>query len=216
MLPSRLRRRVEALHSAMVPIHGPEPTVDPDTLITLAAAIRDRQRLRFDYRSHDGATGRRSVEPYRLAHTGRRWYLVAWDIDREAWRTFRVDRLQPRAPTGPGFEPREPPDPDIGGYTAHTITTGVYRYQARITIHGPAEAVAQRITPTIGTIEAIDGQTCILRTGANSLDDLAAWVAVIGFDFQVHEPPALIDHLDIVIGRLSRARQASAKAHGKG
>ena len=216
MLPSRLRRRVGALQSAMVPIHGPEPTVDPDTLTTLAAAIRDQQLLRFDYHSHDGSTARRSVEPYRLVHTGRRWYLVAWDIDRKAWRTFRVDRLQPRAPTGPGFEAREPPDPDIVGYTAHTITTGVYRYQARITIHGPAEAVAQQITPTIGTIEAIDAQRCILRTGANSLDDLAAWVAVIGFDFQVHEPPELIDHLGVVIGRLRRARQTSAKAHGKG
>jgi predicted DNA-binding transcriptional regulator YafY len=216
MLPSRLRRRVEALQSATVPIHGPEPTVDPDTLTTVAVAISDQQRLRFDYRSHDGTTGRRSVEPYRLVHTGRRWYLVAWDIDRAGWRTFRVDRLQPRAPTGPGFEPREPPDPDIVGYTAHNITTGVYRYQARITLHGPAEAVAQRITPTIGTIEAIDGQTCTLRTGANSLDDLAAWVAVIGFDFQVHEPPELIDHLDIVIRRLSRARQTSAQHHRKG
>jgi hypothetical protein len=126
-----------------------------------------------------------------------------------------VDRLQPRAATGPGFEPRELPDPDIAGYTAHTITTSVYRYQARITIHGPAEAVAQQITPTIGTIEAIDAQRCILRTGANSLDDLAAWVAVIGFDFQVHEPPELIDHLGVVMGRLRRARQISAKGRDR-
>jgi predicted DNA-binding transcriptional regulator YafY len=88
MLPSRLRRRVEALQSATVPIHGPEPTVDPDTLTTLAVAIGDQQLLRFDYRSHDGTTARRSVEPYRLVDAGRRWYLVAWDIDRKAWRTF--------------------------------------------------------------------------------------------------------------------------------
>jgi predicted DNA-binding transcriptional regulator YafY len=216
MLPSRLRRRVEALQLATVPIHGPEPTVDPDTLTTVAVAISDRQRLRFDYRSHDGTPGRRSVEPYRLVHTGRRWYLLAWDTDRNAWRTFRVDRLQLRAPAGPGFEPREPPDPDIAGYTAHTISTGVYRYQARITIHGPAEVVAQQIPPTIGTIEVVDAQRCILRTGANSLDDLVAWVAVVGFDFQVHEPPELIDHLGVVLGRLRRARQAAAKAHGKG
>jgi predicted DNA-binding transcriptional regulator YafY len=111
-----------------------------------------------------------------------------------------------------GTAPREPPDADLSSYAAHSITTAVYRYHARITIHGPAEAVAQHIAPTVGRIEAIDAERCMLRTGAHSLDDLAAWVAAIGFDFQVHEPPALIDHLDVMIGRLRRVRRTSAKA----
>src|SRR5262245_35975925 len=212
MLPSRLRHQITALESATISLHGPEPTVEPDVLTTIAIAIRDQRLLRFEYRDHGGVSGRRTAEPYRLVHADRRWYLVGWDVDRDAWRTFRADRLRPIAPAGARFSPRQPPDPDVARYAAEAITTDVYRYQASVEIHGPAAAVAQRIGPTIGVIEPIDSERCILRTGAHSLDDLVAWIAVIGFDFEVLEPNELIDHLDVVIGRLSRARQASARA----
>ncbi|MBO4275626.1 helix-turn-helix transcriptional regulator, partial [Microbispora triticiradicis] len=109
VLPSRLRRRVGALqtHSEPVPPDRPGPAIDPAVLGVLAAACRDRERLRFDYRAHDGSSGVRIVEPYRLVSWGRRWYLVAWDTGRDDWRTFRVDRIAPRTPTGPRFPPRD-------------------------------------------------------------------------------------------------------------
>src|SRR5215218_2209561 len=123
VLPSRLRHRVTALHAVTVPLSPGGAQVDPDTLTALAAACRDHQRLRFDYRSHDGTATVRITEPHRLVHTGRRWYLVAWDVERDDWRTFRVDRVTPRIPTGPRFAPRALPDLDVGGYTSYAVST---------------------------------------------------------------------------------------------
>jgi predicted DNA-binding transcriptional regulator YafY len=96
VLPSRLRHRVHALQAATVEIPAPGPTVDAAVLTAVAAACRDDQRLRFDYRDHDGSASVRTVEPHRLVHDRGRWYLVAWDRDRADWRTFRADRIQPR------------------------------------------------------------------------------------------------------------------------
>ncbi len=119
VLPNRLRRRVGALNAFTVPmLHNALPSaVDPAVLTELAALCRDAERLRFDYESHDGTPTRRSVEPHRLVCTERRWYLVAWDLERADWRTFRVDRIAPRPPHGPRFTPREP-RPRISPYTS--------------------------------------------------------------------------------------------------
>src|SRR5262245_2199983 len=89
VLPSRFRHRVSAFQRYTLPMPSSEPRVDPDVLTVIAGACRDHERLRFDYRTHSGATGPRSVEPYRLVNDRRRWYLVAWDMDRDDWRTFR-------------------------------------------------------------------------------------------------------------------------------
>ena len=98
LLPSRLRRRVSALNSFIVPMANRGPTVDAETLSVIAGACRDYEMLRFSYNSRDGASSSRQVEPHRLVHTGRRWYLAAWDLDRENWRTFRIDRIQAKLP----------------------------------------------------------------------------------------------------------------------
>jgi predicted DNA-binding transcriptional regulator YafY len=95
LLSSALRRRVSALGAATVAYPRLGPAVDPETLAAIASAARDGERVRFAYRSHEGQRSRREVEPHRLVHTGRRWYLVAWDPAREDWRTFRVDRIEP-------------------------------------------------------------------------------------------------------------------------
>src|SRR5919112_4358487 len=107
VLPARLRRRVSTLQTYTVPVPRDDtgPTVDTEVLMVLAAVCRDRERLRFDYADNSGAATVRAVEPYRLVSWGRRWYLFAWDLDRDDWRTFRVDRMQPRIPTGPRFAP---------------------------------------------------------------------------------------------------------------
>jgi predicted DNA-binding transcriptional regulator YafY len=213
VLPARLRHRVGALHAATVPLVGAGPTVDPDVLTVAATACRDHERLRFSY-AGAGPDGNREpterrVEPHRLVHTGRRWYLVAWDLDRDDWRTFRVDRIAGLSATGHRFSPRQPPEGDVARYTSRGVSTGVYRYQARLTLHVPAEVAAERITPTSGLVEPIDDRTCTLHIGAKSLDELAIWLAVIGFDFDVHEPPELVDHLHGLAERLARVRLVS-------
>lgn len=205
VLPARLRHRVNALQSVTVPLASGGPTVDPGTLTTVAAACRGHERLRFDYQDHDGTESVRAVEPHRLVHTGRRWYLLAWDLDRADWRTFRVDRLAPRTPTGPRFTPREPPAADLAAYTSYAISTGVYRYRATVTVYAPAEAVAERVPPTTGVVEAVDAASCTLYVGANDLDGMAWHLGLLGFDFRVHEPPELVDRLRGVRDRVRRA-----------
>jgi predicted DNA-binding transcriptional regulator YafY len=196
VLPNRLRLQVRTLHSATVTLPGTGPTVDPDTLTAVAAACRDHHRIRFDYRSHDATTSVRRVEPHRLVHTGRRWYLVGWDVDRADWRTYRVDRMaRPHAPTGPRFAPREAPDADLAGYLSRGITTAPYRYQAEILLYTAAPEAAEAIASTIGVIEAVDATTCLLRVGSNSLDELALYVGLFGFRFRVIGPPELITRI---------------------
>jgi predicted DNA-binding transcriptional regulator YafY len=205
VLPSRVRHRVNLLHSVTVTIPAAGPTVDPDVLTLVAAACREHTRLRFDYRSHDDIESVRDTEPHRLVNTGRRWYLIGWDTDRRDWRTYRVDRIHPSIPTGPRFTPRQAPDVDLAGYLAHGVSTAPYRYQARITLYAPAETAAERIPPTVGVIEAVDPHTCILHTGSNSLDEIAIYVALFGFRFQIHGPPELIAHIRELATRLTDA-----------
>jgi predicted DNA-binding transcriptional regulator YafY len=205
VMPARLRHRVNTLQSVTVPLTAGGPTVDPDTLTAIAAACRDHQRLRFDYRDHDGTESIRSTEPHRLVHTGRRWYLIAFDTDRQDWRTFRVDRLRPRIPTGPRFVPRDPPA-DAAAYVSQAVASAPYQYQAKLLMHAPAEVVAERSSPTAGRLEPIDDHTCVLHTGANSLDQLAIYVAVKGIDFDVIEPPELIGYLRTLADRFHRTR----------
>jgi predicted DNA-binding transcriptional regulator YafY len=204
VLPARLRHRVRSLHAATVPLTGPVPSVDPDLLTGLAAACRDHHRVRFDYRRHDQSTTVRVVEPHRLVHSPRRWYLLAYDLDRQDWRTFRVDRIEGRPVAGSRFAPRTPPA-DAASYVSQAVASAPYRYQARLLMRAPIEAVAERASPTAGRLEAVDDRTCILHTGSNSLDELAIYVAVKGFDFEVLDPPELAEHLRTLGGRLTAA-----------
>ncbi|WP_336605745.1 helix-turn-helix transcriptional regulator [Streptomyces sp. BA2] len=149
VLPSRLRRRVGALTAFTVPmLRSPQPqAVDPSVLTELAHACRDAERLRFDYRDHGGSSTRRTVEPHRLVCTERRWYLVAWDVDRDDWRTFRADRITPKPPHGPRFAPRTPPADDLAAYVSQGVSTRVYAAQAVFRLLVPLEEAAQRVTP---------------------------------------------------------------------
>jgi predicted DNA-binding transcriptional regulator YafY len=210
VLPSRLRHRVDGLRSVTVTLPAGAAAVEPDVLIAVAAAARAHEQLRFDYRSADGGETLRRTEPHRLMHGGRRWYLVAWDLDRGDWRTFRVDRLHPRIPTGPRFVPREPPA-DLPGHVARGITTRAYRYRARFTLHVPIEVAADRIAPTVGTLEAADERSCTLHAGSNSLDELALYVGLFGFPFDVHEPPELVAHVRELAARLGAAADADQR-----
>jgi len=212
LLPSRLRYRIGAFQAATVPLAGPgsrSGQVDPELLTALAAACRDQRRLRLRYPGRDAVTTR-EVEPHRLVHTTRRWYLLAWDTGRDDWRTFRVDRIQGLlGPPGARFTPRQPPEGDVAGYVSSAISAAPYRYQARVLIHAPLAAVAERSSPAAGRLEAVDHGTCILHTGSNSLTELALYVAVKGFGFRVLDPPELIPVLHVLAERLAAAARAA-------
>jgi predicted DNA-binding transcriptional regulator YafY len=205
LLPSRLRRRVNALQTYTVSLPGSPPAADANLLATIAAACRDCERLRFPYVRHDGTRSTRNVEPYRLVLLGRRWYLVAWDVDREDWRTFRVDRIEPRLSTYRRFSPRKLPARDIGAYVSAAVSKARDRYQARVLLHAPLAQVAERVPPSYGALEPVNENTCLLRTGAHWLGGLAVYVAMIGVDFEVLEPPELVEQVRVLADRFQRA-----------
>jgi predicted DNA-binding transcriptional regulator YafY len=205
VLPTRVRRRVGALGSATIapPVGG--PTVDPQHLTVIAAACRDAECLRFAYRSRDGTDSRREVEPHSLVNLGRRWYLVAWDRRREDWRSFRVDRLERPASSGVRFAPRRLPARDAAAYVEQSITGAPNRYEARVTLHAPADQIAGRVPAYWGTVEEKDARSCEYRTGDDDLGWLAVRIAMLGVEFEVHEPPELAEHLRALAARLRRA-----------
>ena len=197
VLPTRLRQRVNAFQAATVaiPPDQPAPAVDAVVLTILASACRDHERLRFDYHDHSGLSSRRIVEPHRLVNWGQRWYLVAWDSERNDWRTFRVDRIAPLIGTGPRFMPRDLPEGDVAAYVSRRVSAAAWRYRARITVDAPAEVVIERITPAVGTVEPVDERTCVLDTGADTIETIAVYIGLLGIDFTVSEPPELIAKL---------------------
>jgi Alcohol dehydrogenase GroES-like domain/WYL domain len=148
VLPSRLRSRVGTLQSVITPVPVPgAPLVDPDVLTAIAAACRSRERLRFWYLSHDGTRSDREAEPYQLVNWGRRWYLVAFDVRRADWRTFRVDRITVRTPPGGRFAPRPLPSDDLAGWVSQRVAFAGWRYRARVRVFAPAAMVLERIGP---------------------------------------------------------------------
>jgi predicted DNA-binding transcriptional regulator YafY len=211
VLPAHLRRRVRALQSATLTLPAGGPTVDPQDLTLIATACRDSECLRFAYRGRDGAASRREVEPHSLVNLGRRWYLVAWDRGREDWRTFRVDRLTRPAATGVRVPARTLPATDAADYIAKSMSAWKHRFEARVTLHAPAEEIRRRFPSHWGPVEPIDDHTCEYRTGDDDLDWLALRIAMIGVDFEVHEPPELREHLRAMSRRLERAGGTPAR-----
>ncbi len=122
----------------------------------------------------------------------------------------RLDRVEgPLGLPGARFTARRPPAADVAAYVSQSISSAPYRYQARILIHAPVEAVAARSSPAAGRLEATGQDTCVLHTGSDSLDELALYTAVKGFDFQVLDPPELIPVLATLAERLRKAAGAS-------
>jgi predicted DNA-binding transcriptional regulator YafY len=209
VLPSRLRERASAIGRATIPLTGPTPAVSAETLTTIARGCRNCERLAFEYRrSVDDVPAERVVEPHRLVQAGYRWYLVARDTRRDDWRTYRADRIESPRLTGVRFVPHDPPD--AAAFVASAVTTAPYRYQARILIDAPAAAVAELVPPTVGVIEPTPGGGSLLVSGSDSLDALAFHIGTLGFDFVVLEPPELIERVQAIAARLSRA----GAAHG--
>ncbi|MEV0285815.1 YafY family protein [Kribbella sp. NPDC050820] len=205
VLPSRLRHRVSTLHSYTVQVPGSGPVVDPSVLTTLTTVCRDHERLRFDYASHAGTASVRTVEPYRLAHLRGRWYLVAFDLDRADWRTFRVDRLTPRIPTGPRFEPRDLPAEGVASYVDQKVSTAMWEFRARIRLFAPLAVVAARLPATAGVLTEIDESSCYLDAGSDDPGMLLRYLSMLDLDFSVAEAPELADEVRKLAARYARA-----------
>ncbi|MEX0169386.1 helix-turn-helix transcriptional regulator [Streptomyces sp. LMG1-1-1.1] len=217
VLPGRLRRRISALNAFTVPMmRTPRERVDPAVLTELANACRDSERLRFAYRDHGGSATRRNVEPHRLVCTERRWYLVAWDVDRDDWRTFRVDRIEPTPPHGPRFPPREPPAEDLAAYVSKGVSSTAYAAEATVRLFVPLTEAVSVVGPMDGTLEAEGEGSCLLRTGAHNLDVMVVHVSMMGLDFEVVEPPELTDRVRALRDRLARALDRTERGSAGG
>jgi predicted DNA-binding transcriptional regulator YafY len=197
VLPSRLRHRVTTARQYTAGTTG-EP--DPQAVVAIVNACRAGERLRFDYVRFDGTEDRREVEPYRLVHARGRCYLVAWDVAKQDWRTFRADRVRPRVPAGPRFEARELPD--LETHLAKGLTAS-WRFRTTVTVHAPAAEVAAKVPAAL--VEAVDDRTCRMTAGADTPQALAVHLGVLDADFELGGPPELVQHLGKTADRFRRA-----------
>lgn len=202
VFPARLRGRVETLAAATVRLTGHAPSPDPmsiPALVTIAQACRGPERLRFAYTDGSGSRTERHVEPYQLVHAGRRWYLVARDRDRDAWRSFRVDRISDPAPTGMRVTHRDPPD--AAQFVSEGMAVGAYVHRARVMLRVPFHEARRLVSAMVGVLEEAGDET-LLRIGADDLEWIARYLASLPCRFRVLDPPelraaviAVADHL---------------------
>ncbi|WP_102946846.1 WYL domain-containing protein [Stenotrophomonas sp. VV52] len=192
VMPARLRRRLDALRTAILPIDQSGPLVDARLLATLAGACRDQLQLRFDYADRQGQPSHRQVEPQGVVHAEKRWYLVAWDTTRSDWRTFRIDRMTSTPEVGVHFRPRpSPANGDLRAFVSQSLTMGPHGDEARIVLHAPIETVRERMPGSAGVLEALDAQRCLLRCGAHPQGAVVYWLLALELEFEVLGPPAL-------------------------
>ncbi len=190
LLPPRQRSEAEAIAAA---VDGPAGRVDDvalDTLTTIARSRRDRQRLRFDYRTHAGTAGARHVEPHHVVPLARRWYLVAWDLDRDDWRTFRLDRITRPRPSGRRFEPRTLPAPDPASYIARSIAAIPTAYHVEVVVEAPVPAV-QEVLGRWGTATADGPDTTRLTMDVDALSWPVMFLAALNAKVLHAEPAEL-------------------------
>jgi predicted DNA-binding transcriptional regulator YafY len=205
VMPPRLRRRVDALQRYTVPAAmRTGPTVDPAALTVIAQACRDDERIQFTYTPRDGEPSVRNVEPFRLVTLGRRWYLVAYDLTRHNWRSFRVDRLADPRTTGVRFRPRELPGGDALAFVESGIASVPTRYDVRLRLH-TAAADVERVVQRWGTVEVIDGHTCRLSMNLDSFEWVVLVLSEVGAEFEVEAPVELRDHLRATAGLFTRS-----------
>lgn len=206
VLPSRLRHRVSTLGAATVPVRDSAgPNVDPEVLTVLAAAAANTEKVRFGYRSWNGAETRRLVEPHRLVTAWRRWYFVGYDNDRADWRIFRVDRITEARATGARAAPRALPAEDAAAFVTERLHSLEPTYRAVATLHAPFAEVVGRLGDGPGDLEPLDEHSCRLHGHTDTLEWLAFRLMMIGCEFEVHEPPELAEFLRGLGARVTRA-----------
>lgn len=223
VLPARLRHRVDAFRVTAVERAGnrPDPRADPQVLVALSDAVRAREVLRFDHTSAvppatDGAgpaaVAPRRVEPHHLVTRGGRWYLVGWDLDRDDWRVFRVDRIAPRTPTGPRFTPREVPGGEVAAFVTGRFRgsdgSGDWPCRGEVILPLPAHVVSGHAPD--GVVEELGPDRCRLVLGAWSWPGLAATLGRFDADIEVVGPPELKSAFAHLARRYAAAADGSA------
>jgi predicted DNA-binding transcriptional regulator YafY len=208
VLPKRLGGRVDALQAHTVRVAGRKrgAEVAGGLLAELAAWSRDREVVRFAYSDHSGSATERRVEPYRLVSWGQRWYLVAFDVVRDDWRTFRVDRMSQTRSVGHRFRARELPAQDVAAYVASKTRQVQMKVTGRVVVHAPASVVEQRMGSwTQGSIEPLGEDRCRVQIGARSPEDIAMWLGFLDVDFEVDDSPDLAAAVRRLSDRYARA-----------
>ena len=211
-LSSETRERIATVERALVPLTGARKSIDMDTVVTVARAIRETRRLRIDYLRHDGREVRRVVEPHRIVHTADRWYLVARDVDRREWRTLRLDRLTPKLPFGAVFTASPIPDEQLRAFTTRSISIAPYPHRARLHMRASAAQVSEHFGPAVAEVVDDGDGTCTLTTGSASLNELALYVGTSGIDFEILEGNGLRDTLQMLVRRFEHAIAAATKS----
>jgi predicted DNA-binding transcriptional regulator YafY len=206
-LPDRLRRRVSALDGSVVSLqrmHGDGGVVDPETLSVLASACRSNEEVRFEYRSRDRADSRRLVEPHQLLSAGRLWYLIAWDLRRNDWRTFRLDRLSDVQLAGRRFALRTIPGGDAAAYLASSVASMPRELDAIVAVRARYDRVEEALSRIEHTALDAAADSCTIRVRANHLDSLVMAAARLALHAPVRilEPSAVADAVHALIGRL--------------
>ncbi|WP_150460191.1 helix-turn-helix transcriptional regulator [Nesterenkonia ebinurensis] len=199
VMPPRLRGGVRAVYEATETLDGTQE-IDVEILTVLSRACRDRVRVRFLYTRYGAQEQERRVEPVRMVAAGWHWYLMAYDVDREDWRTFRLDRMRSVVATTWRFRAREHPDPVE--YVQESVTASPYSHLARVRLHAPAEEVRRRVPPRMARIEEDTEGWCILTAGADDLDWLALHIAMLDLETEILEPPELRDAAAALAHRL--------------
>ncbi|MFD3573440.1 helix-turn-helix transcriptional regulator [Streptomyces sp. NPDC058644] len=222
VLPARLRHEVRALAGAVESFGGGRTPVDPEVLMTLARACRDEVEATFGYPSSDaareappgGEVRRRRVEPYRLVASDRRWYLLAYDLDRDDWRTFRVDRMTDASARTWRFRPRDAPD--AATYVQEGVASRVYAHRARFLVHAPVDTVRAQIPASAAVVRSRGRGRCEVISGGERLDAVLMHVLLLGHAFEVLDPPELGERCRELADRLLSAGAAAPRPSGQG
>ena len=208
VLPARLRRRVSALGDATSTFAIEGPRIDADVLATLAGACRDQQRVHFAYTAKDDTASQRDVEPAAVVHSGFRWYLVAFDLQRDDWRTFRIDRIRGRARIGGRGQRREVPGGDPAAYVQRQLRTqseGPGREPGRIRVAAPHAQIERRVPPRWVEVEPDGADACVVQTRGGWSGEFLVWMALLDVPFEILGPDDMRAAARGVVDRLAVA-----------
>jgi predicted DNA-binding transcriptional regulator YafY len=210
VLPSRLRRRVSALSDATSTFGVEGPQIDPEVLATLAGACRDQVRLRYAYVARDDRASQRIVEPAAVVYSGHRWYLVAFDLDRDDWRTFRLDRIRGRVRLGERGRRRVVPGGDPAAYVRERLRGAregdvLQIARGRIRVGAPAARIRSRVPARYATVEPDGEAECIVTSRGGWSTGFLVWMATLDEPMDVLEPPEMVAAARAVVARLTPA-----------